>query len=153
MRNNTNACGCNCNCNCNANNRNSNTYGRNYRANNVSPANNSYENRDHNHEFVTSTNYECDDNCNKHNHRIAGVTGPAIRSGLSHVHKIEACTDTFCDHNHKICDTTGPAIFISNEKHVHLVKGVTSCDDCHDHEYYFTTLIEDPSNVPCDERR
>lgn len=139
--------GNNCNCNANTNNanvNNANNYGRNYRGNN----NNIYEFKNHNHEFVASTNYEKDDECKEHNHRIAGMTGPAIRSGLSHVHKIIEDTDTFCDHSHKICDTTGPAIFISNNKHVHLVRGETSCNDGHDHEYYFTTLIEDPTNVP-----
>lgn len=147
MGNNIRTCGCSCNCNRN-DTRNSNTYGRNYRANNVSPANNIYEFKCHNHEFVASTNYECDDDGNEHNHRIAGMTGPPIRNGLSHVHKIEEVTDTFDDHNHRVCDTTGPAIFISNNKHVHLVKGETSCNDGHDHDYFFTTLIEDPSNVP-----
>ncbi len=119
-----------------------NTYGQNYRGNN----NNRFTN--HNHEFLSSTNYEKDDDCNIHNHRIAGMTGPAIRNGVTHVHKIEEITDTFCDHIHKICDITGPAIYISNNKHVHLIKGVTSCCDGHDHDYYFTTLIEDPTNVP-----
>lgn len=136
--------------NCNiCNTSNVSTYGRNYRGNN----NNISQFKCHNHEFLASTNYEKDDDCNLHNHRIAGTTGPAIRSGLTHVHKVEEITDTFGDHNHKICDTTGPAIFIGNNKHVHLISGKTSCNDGHDHEYYFTTLIEDPSEVPCVENR
>lgn len=101
--------------------------------------------RNHNHEFLSSTDYDGEI---EHNHRIAGVTGPAIRQGMSHVHKIEEYTDTFGDHYHKICDTTGPAIYISKDKHIHLIKGETTFDAGHDHDYYFTTLIEDPSNVP-----
>lgn len=104
----------------------------------------------HNHEFITSTDYAESDECVIHNHRTAGLTGPAIRSGNSHVHRVEAFTDTFDDHAHKICDTTGPAIWLINGKHIHLVKGETGRADGnnHDHDYFFTTQIQDPSNVP-----
>lgn len=119
-------------------------YGRSYGENNENK-DNCYRLKNHNHEFLSSTDYDGEI---EHNHRIAGVTGPAIRQGMSHVHKIEEYTDTFGDHYHKICDTTGPAIYISKDKHIHLVKGETSYDAGHDHDYYFTTLIEDPSNVP-----
>lgn len=119
-------------------------YGRSYGENNGNK-DNCCRLKNHNHEFLSSTDYDGEI---EHNHRIAGVTGPAIRQGMSHVHKIEEYTDTFGDHYHKICDTTGPAIWISKDKHIHLVKGETTYDAGHDHDYYFTTLIEDPSNVP-----
>lgn len=104
--------------------------------------------RNHNHEFLSSTDFERDDAREFHNHRIAGVTGPAIVSGKSHVHKLDVLTDTFHDHFHKICDTTGPALYLQNGKHVHLIKGETTNNNDHDHDYYFVTLIEDPTNTP-----
>jgi hypothetical protein len=104
--------------------------------------------RNHNHEFLSSTDFERDDAREFHNHRIAGVTGPAIAAGSSHVHKIDVLTDTFHNHFHRICDTTGPALYLPNGKHVHLIKGETTNNDDHDHDYYFVTLIEDPANVP-----
>lgn len=106
----------------------------------------------HNHEFQTSTDYKKDDECKKHNHRISGVTGPAIKCGNSHIHKVEEFIDTFGDHIHKICDTTGPAIYLPGGKHIHLVKGKTSNNDGHCHNYYFATEIEDPTNVPKKEK-
>lgn len=104
----------------------------------------------HNHEFLSSTDYERDEEREEHNHRIAGVTGPPIKYDKSHVHKIAVYTDTFDDHFHKICDTTGPALYLKDGKHVHLLKGTTDAaeENNHTHDYYFTTLIEDPSNVP-----
>lgn len=113
---------------------------------------NCYNVKNHNHEFLSSTDYEKDDECVEHNHRIAGVTGPPIRCGKSHVHKIAVFTDTFDDHFHKICDTTGQALYIQDGKHIHLLKGTTEEADGHDHDYYFTTLIEDPTNVPEDKK-
>ncbi|OCB00689.1 YmaF family protein [Clostridium beijerinckii] len=108
----------------------------------------SYRIKNHNHEYLSSTDYAKDNECVRHNHRIAGMTGPAIECGNSHVHKIEGRTDTFCDHYHDLCDTTGPAIYLPDGKHIHLVKGKTACADGHYHDYYFTTLVEDPTNVP-----
>ena len=45
-----------------------------------------YESECHNHEFQTSTDYKKDDEGKKHNHRISGITGPAIKCGKSHIH-------------------------------------------------------------------
>ena len=104
--------------------------------------------RNHNHEFLSSTDFERDEARELHNHRIAGVTGPPIIAGRSHVHKIDVLTDTFHDHFHRICDTTCPALYLPSGKHVHLVKGETTNNDGHDHDYYFVTLIEDPTNIP-----
>lgn len=110
------------------------------------------ENRviNHNHEFISSTDYAKDDDCELHNHRIAGVTGPPIRYNQSHIHRINVLTDTFDDHFHRVSDITGPALYLQNGKHIHLVKGETSRNNGHVHHYYFTTLIEDPTNVPED---
>ena len=59
----------------------------------------------HVHEYESSVKLaeECDD---RHNHRVAGVTGEAIflRNG-NHVHRVNDNTD-FLDHHHRICDTT-----------------------------------------------
>jgi len=115
---------------------------------------NYYSGKNHNHEFLSSTDYEKDAEGLEHNHRIAGVTGPPIKCGKSHVHKIAVFTDTFDDHFHKICDTTEPALYLPDGKHIHLLKGTTAVADenNHDHDYFFTTLIQAPSNVPEDRK-
>ena len=106
----------------------------------------------HVHEFQGSTKFACDE-CVIHNHRFAGVSGPAIPRGNSHVHRIETRTDTFVDHNHEICVITGPAIPVGRGKHVHFVTGRTSCNDGHRHEFQFATLIESPADCERDRRR
>jgi hypothetical protein len=108
----------------------------------------SHKRESHNHEFQSSADYEKDDEGMEHSHHIAGVTGPAIRYGQSHVHRINTLIDTSGDHYHGISDTTGPALYLNGRKHVHLLRGATTYDDGHKHNYYFTTLIEDPTNVP-----
>lgn len=115
---------------------------------------NYYKVKNHNHEFLSSTDYEEDDEGVEHNHRIAGVTGPPIKYGKSHIHRVEEFTDTFGDHFHKICDTTGPALNLPGGKHIHLLKGETTVaeENNHDHDYFFTTLIQAPSNVPEDKK-
>lgn len=116
------------------------------------PEKNYYKIKCHNHEFESSTDNEEDDEGVVHNHRIAGVTGPPIKYGKSHIHKVNVLTDTSDGHFHKICDTTGPALYIKggNGKHIHLLMGKTEVADGHQHDYFFTTLIEDPTNVPED---
>lgn len=104
--------------------------------------------KNHNHEFESSTDYKKDDECVIHNHRIAGVTGPAIKYGQSHIHKVREFTDTFGDHFHEIYVATGPAIPIPGGKHIHIIMGKTTVEDGHQHDFYFTTLIEDPTEVP-----
>lgn len=102
----------------------------------------------HNHEFHSITDYEKDDEGMHHNHIISGVTGPAIPYGQSHSHRVIVFTDTSGDHYHEISDMTGPALYINDRKHVHLLQGRTSYDDGHKHDYYFITIIEDPANLP-----
>ena len=96
----------------------------------------------HVHEFLGSTKLE-DENGNIHNHRFAGVSGEAIPERKSHIHKIRTRTDVF-DHFHEIEVSTGPAIDVRNGKHVHFVKGETTFNDGHDHDFQFATLIESP---------
>lgn len=80
-----------------------------------------------------------------HNHRFAGVTGPAILSGRSHVHEFFNRTDTTDAHHHNMRQFTGPAIFLENGRHIHFAEGSTTFDDGHLHRYNFTTLIDDPT--------
>lgn len=101
----------------------------------------------HVHEYESSVKLaeECDD---RHNHRVAGVTGPAIPidNGANHVHKINNDNTDFFDHFHKVCVTTGPAIPIPGApgKHIHLVSGNTTVVDDHFHMFLFTTQIDAP---------
>ncbi len=85
-------------------------YGNHEKYKNIYRDSNEHGEENHNHEFESSTDYAKDDEGVVHNHRIAGVTGPAIKYGKSHIHKIKEFTDTFGDHFHEINDTTGPAI-------------------------------------------
>lgn len=100
----------------------------------------------HVHEFSESVKLaeECND---RHNHRVAGVTGEVIPidCGRNHVHKIKNENTDFLDHFHQICVITGPAIPIpGTDKHVHLVAGETTIVDGHFHEFLFTTQIQAP---------
>lgn len=112
----------------------------------------SYKVKCHNHEFEASTDFERDDEGRIHNHRIAGVTGPAIKCGKTHVHKVNEVTDTFDDHFHGICETTGPAIYLPSGKHFHVISGSTTVSDGHKHDFYFITQVEDVTNVPEDDK-
>ncbi|SDO67098.1 YmaF family protein [Clostridium gasigenes] len=97
----------------------------------------------HVHEFLGSTKF-AEEGDDRHNHRFAGISGEAIPEHGSHVHKIKTRTD-FLDHFHEICVTTGPAIPVGNGKHVHLVTGVTTVVENHQHQFIFATLIEAPA--------
>lgn len=97
----------------------------------------------HTHEFLGSVKI-AEKKEDPHNHRFAGVTGEAIPCGKSHIHKLETRTDFYEDHFHKICEETGLAIELCDGRHVHFVKGKTSENDCHRHEFIFATLIENP---------
>ncbi len=108
----------------------------------------------HVHEFEGSTKLAEEDE-DRHNHRFAGVSGEEIPIPGGHVHRIITRTDFF-DHFHEICRLTGPAIYVDcddghddkkgwkNRKHVHFVKGWTTCVDDHKHEFQAATLIESP---------
>ena len=97
----------------------------------------------HVHEFESSVKL-AEENNDRHNHRVAGVTSQVIPIvGGNHKHAILSNTDFF-DHHHEIGVETGPAIPVGDGKHVHFVKGVTTIDDGHSHNFAFTTLIESP---------
>lgn len=100
----------------------------------------------HVHEFESSVKL-AEEGDDRHNHRVAGVTGEVIpiNNGRNHVHKINNANTDFFDHFHRICVLTGPAIPIpGTNKHVHLVRGRTTCVDDHFHQFLFTTQIESP---------
>ena len=80
-----------------------------------------------------------------HNHRFAGVSGQAIPYGRSHIHKIETKTDFYEEHFHNIFEKSGEAIPVGKGRHVHFVKGETTFNDGHRHDFIVATLIEDPT--------
>lgn len=97
----------------------------------------------HTHEFTSSTKL-AEEGDDRHNHRFAGVTSEVIPiPGGSHKHAIFTLTDFF-GHLHQVAVETGPAINVGNGKHVHFVKGTTTLNDGHFHEFAFTTLIDAP---------
>lgn len=107
--------------------------------------NNSQRITQHVHEYSQSVKL-AESGDDRHNHRVAGMTGKAIpiNNGRNHVHQINDRTDSL-DHIHNIRVTTGPAVRIpGTDKHVHLVRGNTTVNDCHCHEFLFTTQIESP---------
>ncbi|RAP73700.1 YmaF family protein [Paenibacillus montanisoli] len=98
----------------------------------------------HDHEFEGSTKL-AEEGDDRHNHRFAGVSGPAIKRGSSHVHEIDLTRTDFFGHFHQLKKiTTGPAIKVGNGKHVHFVKGATTLADGHVHQFNFATLIDSP---------
>ncbi|MBH5320122.1 YmaF family protein [Paenibacillus sp. GSMTC-2017] len=98
----------------------------------------------HVHEFEGSTQLAEEGN-DRHNHRFAGVTGQAIRVGRSHVHEINLSNTDFLNHFHNLKKiVTGPAIPVGNGKHVHFVKGQTTLNDGHVHQFKFATAIQAP---------
>jgi hypothetical protein len=111
------------------------------------------EKQTHVHEFEGSTKLaEFEEDV--HNHRVAGISGEAIKIPGSHVHKIWTRTDYF-DHFHYIQQFSGPAIYVDmeakdtnsmmdEEPHVHFATGLTSINDGHNHEWQLATLIDSP---------
>lgn len=97
----------------------------------------------HTHEFTSSTKL-AEEGDDRHNHRFAGVTSEVIPlPGGNHKHAIFTLTDFF-GHLHEVAVETGSAISVGNGKHVHFVKGTTTVNDGHFHEFAFATLIEAP---------
>ena len=112
----------------------------------------------HTHEFESSTKL-AEEGDDRHNHRFAGVTSEVIplnnkkcddqdgKRYKNHKHAIFTLTDFF-GHLHEVAVETGPAIDVGNGKHVHFIKGNTTIDDGHYHEFAFATLIEAPLLPP-----
>ncbi|MBU3178489.1 YmaF family protein [Clostridium estertheticum] len=97
----------------------------------------------HDHEFLGSTRLAELGSEDAHNHRFAGVSGPAIPVQGGHVHKVKSRTDFF-DHFHEFEATSGLPIPVGEGKHVHFVRAKTNVVDDHFHELIFATLIEAP---------
>lgn len=99
----------------------------------------------HVHEFEESTKL-AEQGEDRHNHRVAGVTSEVILiEGGGHRHAFGVSNTDFLDHHHEIGGTTGPDIPIrGSNKHVHLMKGTTTTDDGHEHDFLFTTQINSP---------
>jgi len=98
----------------------------------------------HDHEFEGSVRLAEVGTADVHNHRFAGVSGPAKPVKGGHVHKIKSRTDFF-DHFHEFEATTGLPIPVGNDgKHVHFVEAKTNVVDGHFHELIFATLINAP---------
>ena len=96
----------------------------------------------HDHEFEGSTRKaELDEAL--HNHRFAGVSGPAIVVPGGHIHKVKSRTDFF-DHLHYFEAISGLQVPVGNGSHVHFIKTITSVNDFHSHELVFATLINAP---------
>jgi len=107
--------------------------------------------QEHNHEFLGSVMLSNPPDRPElvHNHRFAGVTGPAIPTKDSHVHILCTDSDFFFNHFHSVEAITGPAIPIFDQDgnpigHVHGASGTTSCNFFHDHEFRVATLIQNP---------
>jgi hypothetical protein len=99
----------------------------------------------HVHEFLGSTKF-AERGDDRHNHRVAGVTGEAIPIGNGgHVHKFRTNVDFFENHFHEVAGTTCPNIEVGNGRHVHFADVVTTIDDGHRHRLTFATLIENPA--------
>ncbi|MCM1564794.1 MAG: YmaF family protein [Dehalobacter sp.] len=99
--------------------------------------------RTHVHEFEGSTKL-AEAGEDRHNHRVAGVSGGVIPSIGGHRHAISTNTDFFDNHHHEIRVITGPPINVGNGKHVHFVQGNTTVNDGHFHPFQLATLIESP---------
>ena len=92
------------------------------------------------HEFLGSTEI-----ADGHNHRFAGVSGPAILRNGSHVHRIAVRTDFYEDHVHRLNRLTGRDINVGGGRHIHFVgNGLVTLADGHRHPYRVATLIDDP---------
>ncbi|MBU3202095.1 YmaF family protein [Clostridium estertheticum] len=97
----------------------------------------------HDHEFLGSTRLAELGSEDAHNHRFAGVSGPAIPVEGGHVHKVKSRTDFF-DHFHEFEAISGLQKSVGDGRHVHFVEAKTNVVDDHFHELIFATLIEAP---------
>ncbi|MBO8128788.1 MAG: hypothetical protein H0Z39_06275 [Peptococcaceae bacterium] len=66
-------------------------------------------------------------------HTYAGLTGPPVPRGDSHIHRLKGFTDIHKDHLHQLEGETGLAIFEQDRRHYHVYKGKTSIKIIKDH--------------------
>lgn len=106
--------------------------------------------QNHVHELLGSTDFE--GNCSGcHNHRIATVSGEAIKTCKSHIHEVTFRTDFADEHYHEFCGKTGEAIDVGGGKHVHYLKDCTEQENGHEHKFQLATLIDSPTDFEyCD---
>lgn len=97
----------------------------------------------HVHEYLGSTKI-AEENEDPHNHRFAGVTSEAIPCGKSHVHQLLGNSDFYEEHHHEVAARTEEAVWLEDGRHIHFVRGTTTCDDRHVHDFIFATLIDNP---------
>lgn len=85
-----------------------------------------------------------------HNHRFATVSCEVVRNqDGTHFHIVKFRTDFYENHFHEFCGETSNEIDVdhncnSNDRHVHFLESVTTCNDGHRHEFRFATFINDP---------
>ncbi len=113
------------------------------------------ETQRHNHEFLGSTMIAAPENqvALLHNHRFAGITGPARGPVRTHVHVVCTNTDFFFNHFHRIETITGPPIQVTDKDgevigHTHAINGTTTVSFRHTHDFKANMLIQNPINGP-----
>jgi len=105
--------------------------------------------QNHTHELVGSVEID-GRKCELHNHRFATVTEGAIKSGCSHIHNVKFKTDCYDGHYHEFCGKTCEAIPVDENHHIHFIDSVTSENNCHEHKFKATTLIDNPIKSECE---
>lgn len=89
----------------------------------------------HNHGSVTHTS--CDYN---HSHQCLDVTGPALRTAESHVHRSAGWVLYESGHAHYYKAVSGPSLPLPNGEHVHYWDFYTTMDDGHRHRVKGTDM-------------
>jgi hypothetical protein len=97
----------------------------------------------HTHKFFGFTDYT--DKCkHRHNHYFSGRSSQVIPKSSSHVHAIYVDINSSNNHQHCIGQKSESDISIGKGKHIHIIKGITTLNENHVHDFIFTTLIENP---------
>jgi hypothetical protein len=82
---------------------------------------------------------------NRHQHLIIGISNPAEKEGMSHVHCLRGYTSYFmeekCEHGHWhwVDVTTDIAKELCDDGHIHFFYGTTSVNDGHCHRFKGST--------------
>jgi hypothetical protein len=84
---------------------------------------------------------------NAHMYKLKPISATR-QTKQTHLHEFEGSTklaEQGADrHNHRFAGVTGQVIPVGNGKHVHFVKGMTTLNDGHVHQFNFATLIQQP---------